>query len=244
MTNDDGVFADGIKSLRDALKDDCNVYVLAPDSNRSGVSSHISMYRTLSVKKIGSGVYSCDGYPADCVISAVESNLFRGVDFDCVLSGINRGANMGTDCVYSGTFAAARQAVLYKIPGIALSVSEDKDGKFIYDGLASFVRKNLDTLISLFSRGEVLNINAPSKEKIDAAFFTVPCIRDYNDSVNVLECGEDGYSARFVGGEIRSFGESENEYKTVANGDIAVTRLLAEPAFSVFDGDSSVEFKF
>ena len=121
VTNDDGIEGEGLKVLVDSLKKVADVYVLAPDSNRSAVSSKISMWNNLVLKKHGEQFYSCSGMPADCVICAVKSQFF-GVEFDAVISGINAGPNLGTDVIYSGTCAAARQAVLMGLAGIAVSL--------------------------------------------------------------------------------------------------------------------------
>ena len=111
LTNDDGIFAEGLQILAEKLKKVADVYILAPDSNRSAASSHIVMHQSLTFKKVAERQWSCSGYPVDCVISALRSDLFKDIRFDAVLSGINRGPNMGTDCIYSGTIAAAADNV-------------------------------------------------------------------------------------------------------------------------------------
>ena len=122
LTNDDGIQAKGINVIAERLiKDGHEVYVVAPDSNRSAVSHHITIWNVNTLKNQGENRWSCSGYPSDCVCVGLESNLFD-FKFDVVVSGINQGANMGTDIIYSGTCGAARQAVLNGVPGIALSV--------------------------------------------------------------------------------------------------------------------------
>jgi hypothetical protein len=114
ITNDDGYEAEGIKVLAEELSKNHNVYVLAPSSNRSAVSNCVSIREMLELKKINDKLWTLSGFPADCVITAMRSGIFEGIEFDVVLSGINKGPNLGTDIVYSGTCAGARQAVFYK----------------------------------------------------------------------------------------------------------------------------------
>ena len=142
LTNDDGFSADGIKTLARYLSDAGHeVWIFAPDRNRSAASNRITMDKPLRIKEHGQRVYSCSGMPADCVIAALKSGII-GNGVDAVLSGINRGANIGTDILYSGTAAAARQAVLYGVPGIAFSV-RSSDGFWRYDAMARFAYSNL-----------------------------------------------------------------------------------------------------
>ncbi len=227
LTNDDGIFATGINVLHNKLFDVADVYVLAPDSNRSAVSSHIVMNDSVKIKKHSDNIYSSSGYPADCVITAIKSDLFNNIKFDAVLSGINEGPNLGTDCIYSGTVAAARQAVLYKIPGIALSLSP-YNNCYDYNAFAEFVANNLEMLISLYKPGVVLSLNAVSRNSYKGVQLTTLCIRDYKDKVHILNAPDNNMYGFFRGGNIESFGPEKNEYEVVSNNEIAVTRFYAE----------------
>ncbi len=231
ITNDDGIDGEGLKVLVKKMRELCNVYVLAPDSNRSAVSSQLTLFKPLSFKKIDEKVFSCSGTPVDCVISALKSPLFD-VKFDCVISGINRGPNMGTDLVYSGTAAAAKQAVLYGFPGIALSLASDgedcNEGNFDYEALADFCKNNLEKLISLCDGEVYVNVNACSAQKYSSAVPASPCIREYCDSVEIKN--ENGsYTGIFRGGNIISHGSENCDYKVTKKNNISVTLLYAEP---------------
>src|SRR5574344_2604799 len=160
LTNDDGIEGKGMQALALALSAYAEVYVLAPDEDNSGVSHRITMDKPLRITPHDDDIYSCSGAPVDCVITALRSDLF-GVSFDAVFAGINRGANMGTDVVYSGTAAAARQAVLYGVPGIAVSLDSDDD-VYHYEAIAEFVANNIGKLASLSAEGLFVNINAES----------------------------------------------------------------------------------
>ncbi len=241
LTNDDGFYAEGLQVLAAALEEVADVYILAPESNRSGVSSHIEMREPLTVTKIAENRFTSSGHPADCVIGAMRSDLFGDVKFDAVIAGINRGPNMGTDCIYSGTIAAARQAVLYGVPGIALSVKSPggdyADGGYNYSGMAHFVKKNLAVLISLYEKDCVVSVNAKSAEKYDAVKFTKLCSRDYKDRIELEEKNDGTLKSTFLGGELTTDGPDCSEHDAVDSGLVAITRVRAAPV----DFESSAE---
>ncbi|MBN1593871.1 MAG: 5'/3'-nucleotidase SurE [Candidatus Coatesbacteria bacterium] len=121
LVNDDGINADGIISLEKALSAVAEVYVVAPDEERSACSHSITLRRPISATKLSDRKYSIDGVPADCVNLALL-HLFADVDFDLVLSGINNGHNTGEDISYSGTVAGAIEATSLGRRAMALSI--------------------------------------------------------------------------------------------------------------------------
>ena len=234
LTNDDGYNAEGLLALEQALRKVADVYVLAPDSNRSAVSNHIVMDKPLCLTPRGSRHFSCSGTPVDCVVAALHSDLTWGTDgpvhFDAVFSGINRGPNLGTDTVYSGTVAAARQAALYNLPGIALSLS-DREGRWKYDAFAAFVAKNVRELVALCSPGVFVNVNAPSLKMYEKVIYSALCRRDYHDTVAVKLLPDEKYYSFFVGGSVGSHGRGEDsdyDFQVVEDGGIAVSLIEAE----------------
>lgn len=126
VSNDDGFFAPGIKALINCLKDDHELYVVAPQEQQSAMSHALTMHYPIRVRDIQGDDYklglAVDGTPADCVKLALEELLDFKPDF--VLSGINNGPNLGTDIMYSGTVSAAAEGTIYGIPSMALSLSE------------------------------------------------------------------------------------------------------------------------
>ena len=145
----------------------------------------------------------------DCVSIAVQSSLFKDVKFDGVISGINKGPNLGTDIIFSGTCAAARQACMYRIPGVALSLDSNSknyldDSTFNYELLADFVSKNLEKILEISKKTDFksfVNINAPSVEKYNGVkYCSSLCIRDYNDSIEITEKEKDFYTTKFIFG--------------------------------------------
>ncbi len=246
LTNDDGIRAQGLNVLADILCKTCDVYILAPEDNRSGVSSHIVMNESLMIKKYGENKYSCSGYPCDCVITAFNSSLFDNVKFDAVLSGINQGPNMGTDCIYSGTVAAARQAVLYGCPGIALSlkttISEYADNGYKFDKFAEFVKDNIELILKLSARDCIININARVQDSYKGVKFTTLCIRNYKDKIELDKVDDDSYRTLFCSGNLKTTGSLENEYDAVNDGYISISRLHAEPVDFYDSNQSLVNF--
>ena len=243
ITNDDGIDAEGIRVLAEKVGKVAEVYVLAPDSNRSAVSSHIIMNKDIVFTQCAKNFYACSAYPADCVIAAFKSSIFGDIHFDAVLSGINRGPNMGTDYIYSGTVAAARQAVLYGVPGIAFSLKSNTE-EYDYVPLAEFAAKNLEKLISLWREGLVLSVNASSNKKIEKAKLTSLCIRDYRDKVDISYSEQGTLHGTFCGGNISTSGSEENEYEAVKKGFVAVTRFYAEPVGYCGNKDEKLDFVF
>ena len=128
LSNDDGYFAPGLSALYEALKDLAEVVVVAPERNRSGASNSLTLDRPLSLKKANNGFYFVTGTPTDCVHLAVTGMLDPLPDM--IVSGINHGANMGDDTIYSGTVAAATEGFLLGIPSIAISLASAEGRNF------------------------------------------------------------------------------------------------------------------
>ncbi|MFH2012469.1 MAG: 5'/3'-nucleotidase SurE [Pseudomonadota bacterium] len=159
VTNDDGIQSQGLSTLVDALRSIAEVWVVAPDREMSAVSHSLTLHKPLRVKEIAPQYYSLNGTPTDCVNLGVNSIL--KVKPDLIISGINNGANLGDDIVYSGTVAAAREGTMLGIPSFAISLVEKEDFKFQTAAIfAVRVAKNL--LKNGLPKGTFLNINVPN----------------------------------------------------------------------------------
>ncbi|NOQ49065.1 MAG: 5'/3'-nucleotidase SurE, partial [Nitrosomonadaceae bacterium] len=128
LSNDDGYFAPGLTSLVETLSSIADTVVVAPERDRSGSSNSLTLDRPLSLHKSHNGFYYVNGTPTDCVHLAVTGMLDKLPDM--VISGINDGANMGDDTIYSGTVAAATEGFLLGIPSLALSLANVSDENF------------------------------------------------------------------------------------------------------------------
>lgn len=122
LSNDDGYDAPGLKTLATYLKKIANVTIVAPDRNRSGASNSLTLDRPLTINQVEKNYYYVNGTPTDCVHLALTGLLDTIPDM--VISGINNGANMGDDTIYSGTVAAAMEGYLLDIPSFAISMSQ------------------------------------------------------------------------------------------------------------------------
>lgn len=121
ISNDDGVYAPGLLALYQALSTIGEVVVVAPMTEHSGCASALSISMPLHTHQLDSGFIAINGSPADCIYLALHE-LYRDTPFDCVITGINSGANLGQDVLFSGTFGAASTAQLFGIPAIATSL--------------------------------------------------------------------------------------------------------------------------
>ena len=128
LANDDGYFAPGLAHLADALADLGEVVVVAPERDRSGASNSLTLDRPLAVRRSANGFFFVNGTPTDCVHLAV-TGLLENLP-DVVISGINLGANMGDDTIYSGTVAAATEGFLLGIPSVAVSLTSKAGRNF------------------------------------------------------------------------------------------------------------------
>jgi len=128
LSNDDGYFAPGLSALAHALAAIAEIIVVAPERDRSGASNSLTLDRPLSLRRSHNGFYYVNGTPTDCVHLAVTGWLETPPDM--VISGINHGANMGDDTIYSGTVAAATEGFLLGIPAMAISLASQGHGHY------------------------------------------------------------------------------------------------------------------
>lgn len=159
LSNDDGYFSPGLEALAHALRTLGEVTVVAPERDRSGASNSLTLDRPLIVRRAPNGFYFVNGTPSDCVHLAVTGML--DLQPDMVISGINIGANMGDDTVYSGTVAAATEGYLLGVPSLAVSLVSKSPQDF--SAAAYVTRRLVERLMSqpLSQRAVLLNVNIP-----------------------------------------------------------------------------------
>ena len=161
ITNDDGYRAQGLLALREAVADLGDVMVIAPDRERSACSQGITIKGPLTIERIDHTTYAVDGTPADCVILALASLLPKKPDV--ILSGINRGANLGDDVYYSGTVGGAREAAFWGIPAGACSLVT-AGARVDFSAAAKYSRQLCELLLTTPpASGVLLNMNVPSR---------------------------------------------------------------------------------
>jgi len=158
LSNDDGYFAPGLITLATHLAKFAEITVVAPERNRSGASNSLTLDRPLSVKKANNGFFYVNGTPTDCVHIALTGLMDNMPDM--VISGINDGANMGDDTIYSGTVAAAMEGYLLEIPSMAISMSQHSAVHF-----ETAARVTVDLIQQYnktgFNSPTLLNVNVP-----------------------------------------------------------------------------------
>ena len=159
LTNDDGYKAHNIQNMYEELSKDHDVWIVAPKKNCSGMSAAISYLSEIEVTKVDDKIYAVDGTPADCTYLGLLSIV--DFEFDIVISGINHGANIGNDVLYSGTVGAAVGGRNLKYPPIAISVAsyDAKDISFISKKSVELINKIIKSSESY--NGKVININFP-----------------------------------------------------------------------------------
>jgi 5'-nucleotidase len=227
LTNDDGIDSPGLHAVREALEPTHDTWILAPDGERSAMSHYITIKDPIRCREIGERVLAADGSPADCVILGMAGAL--PAPPDVVVSGINIGPNLGTDIIYSGTVAAARQAAIMGIPGIALSVDAYR-GTLHFEPLAEFIRERIEELVELWNEEHFINVNAPnSPERGKPVEVTSPAVRFYHDKLSEFRTPR-GDVYFFMGGYPA---EPElvpgTDWHAVHHGAISVTPVMLNP---------------
>lgn len=233
LTNDDGIFAPGITALASALSAEHEVFVIAPNTQCSGYSHHISFGKELVVDQVGNNLFGVNGTPCDCVKLATD-RLFKP---DFVISGINAGRNSGTDVWYSGTVQAALEGVISGYPSMAVSSIPSPNGN--YDFSARFVTENLIKLYGL-AKGinGVLNVNFPVLSPPECkGVKAVPLGRRvYHDSYDKV--GENIYVMH--GDYIDDDRSFDNDLKCFEEGYITLTAINIDPTDHVTTGGLSL----
>ncbi len=225
ITNDDGIKSPGLEALREALSDH-DVWVVAPAKQQSGKSHSVTFMEPVCFNKLEEQVYSVEGSPADCVLYSVHGAI--PVKPDVVVSGINLGPNLGTDLIYSGTAAAARQAALMGIPGIAVSNNSFTEPLY-FKGPAEFIAKNLDLMLSLWHEDHFINVNTPNKPVFpDEVRITLPSRRIYEDKAVKFDSPRGG-TYFFLEGSSAKYSGKNTDSEAIAEGVVSVSPIFIHP---------------
>ncbi len=236
LTNDDGIEAEGLQTLRRVLVrvPGVELAVIAPDGNRSAFARMITTRRPLWVQEVrfedGTVGYATDGTPVDCVRFA-KLGLVEGFEPDVVVSGINHGSNLGDDITYSGTVAAALEGLVLGVPGIAVSqqsIGREMDfrlgSRFAFGTAADFTARVVEELTDVpLPEGTLLNVNVPAGEP-EGVEVTRLGKRIYRDELQLEAQDEDGRRRYWIyGGDPEFHDEPGTDLAAVHAGRIAVT---------------------
>jgi len=234
LVNDDGIAAEGILALIKELSKEHQIVVAAPARQQSGMSHALTVRQDIVVEhelkleeKFGIEAWKIDGTPADCVKLYLEALKEKKDWPDLVISGINDGANLGTDVVYSGTVGAAVEGYLHQIPSLAVSLVYFANLSF--EEVAQWIAKSLSKFFSVFGPYFLLNVNFPkqyAKGNIGPIFTTVGK-RDYKNAFTVKNTN--GKMIFSMAGEIYDEGNTDNTDVFQTNtGHITVTPLAVD----------------
>ncbi len=224
LSNDDGYFAPGLAALAEALQGLGEITVVAPERDRSGASNSLTLDRPLSLRRAANGFHFVNGTPTDCVHLAV-TGMFDYLP-DMVVSGINHGANMGDDTVYSGTVAAATEGYLLGVPSIAISLVSKAASDFTS---AARVARGL---VERFQRDPLrepvlLNVNIPDRPYDELRGLRVTRLGKRHKAEPVIrEKNPRGEAVYWIGpaGQAADAGEG-TDFNAVTEGFVSVTPL-------------------
>ena len=266
LTNDDGISSPGIFLLAAGLRETGHrVFTVAPAANQSGVSHSISFLNgPCKLTDVDTDTWFCEGTPVDCIITGLlggipelcilrtaGSDSVESAPPDMVISGINRGANLGTDIIYSGTAAAARQGSLFSIPSLALSLVEGMEWN--WDMAVIFVVEQLTAMLSYWKPDSFVNVNIPNRRELPSSLVhAFPSLRYYNDSMDryhapdgniycFARTGEVSSSRRtgaFIGAGASSGNDTQPEqgsdWEAVAENNAAISEIFIHPVLLDF----------
>lgn len=233
LTNDDGILSPGIRHLKDFFSPHYDVYVVAPDRERSGISMCLTINQPLRLTQLGEKEFAVDGTPSDCINIALQGIMPRWPDF--IISGMNEGENLCEDVFFSGTVAGAFIGHIYGIPSLAVSLvanktdtgTNDSQGEPLdFETGARITGQVLEKLLQLNNTNVVYNLNIPpdvnSKSKIKV---TPLGLKRYKPSI-VERVDPRGRKYYWIGtGTPVNTGDNGTDLHAVVNGDIALSIL-------------------
>ena len=231
VTNDDGIYSPGIFALWSAMKELGTVTVVAPDTEKSAVGHAITISDPIRIQKCnrhdGFEGYSVDGTPADCVKIAVNALCDRTPDI--VVSGINSGANVGNNIIYSGTVSAATEGTICNIPSIAFSLASQKYNDYNYCALIT--KKVVNAVLQNgLPKGTLLNVNIPplSEDKIKGIKVTKQGHVYFKDRFEKREDPRGRQYYWMTGESVNPTDEADLDSTVLKNGYVSITPIHYE----------------
>ena len=225
VSNDDGIEAQGLRVLKEAVLDLGRVIVFAPEENRSGSSHSLSIHKSIKVKKLDENTYSTDGTPTDCILYSVRGILNNKPNI--VLGGINQGANLGSDVSYSGTVAVAMEGTLLGIPSIAFSQVD------FYDSFdPKFARAMVNRIASQVLKDDLpegifLNVNLPKQPN---GKIKITCLgnRIYRDEIVKVKKEKESFIYSLNGESPTWISSPNSDFDAVHEGFVSITPIHME----------------
>ncbi|HLG21127.1 MAG TPA: 5'/3'-nucleotidase SurE [Bdellovibrionota bacterium] len=230
LSNDDGIDAPGIKALEEALSSFGNLFVVAPDRERSGAGHSLTLHRPLRIHAQGDRRYAVDGTPTDCVNLAIRE-ILKEKRPDIVVSGINQGPNLGDDVIYSGTVAAALEGALMGVPSIAISLAVQSEDVPNFLPAAHFAKRVVKKILDEdLPKDVILNINVPNITQTSVDQYEVTRLgkRHFADVVEE-KIDPRGKKYYWVGSEELGFDDIPgSDCNAIAAGRVSITPVLLD----------------
>jgi 5'-nucleotidase len=232
-TNDDGIFAEGLKALVSELNNIADVIVVAPDRELHGMGASVSLHQPVRAREIaplveGVESYAVEGTPADCVILAL--NKLSKDKLDLVVSGVNRGWNLGDDVIISGTVGAALQGYVHGLPSIAVSSPLSDNPQFEEAAkFAALIVKKFES--ASITTNACLNVNLPNlpRQEIKGVKLTYPANRNHTDTVEERYAGKRRYYW-FVRQWVNKPTDEKTDTWAIEKSNISISPLFVTPA--------------
>ena len=227
LTNDDGIDAPGINILAENLQEKHELIIVAPEKEQSATSHSITLFKPIRILEKGKNRYAVTGTPTDCISIAFQIILKKPVDL--VISGINGGQNMSEDVLYSGTVAAALEAMFLGNRALAISLASYTNQKF--ETAAFYLKKMLDNgICKLIGKKEILNINVPNVNIADVKGIRITELghRHYTDFVKE-QTDIQGNKTYFIGGDEPFWCKEKNkDSRAIADNYISITPIYPD----------------
>jgi len=222
LTNDDGIWDSGIRVLRKFVESEWDTVLIAPDREQSAASHALTLNRPLRVNKIDSSTMAVDGTPTDCIMLALNGLLDRKPDL--VISGFNKGANLGDDVIYSGTVAAAAESTILAVPAIAVSLVDPENTDMEWS--TEIIMKIAKTVLNQhLPKGIFINVNIPSRWSGGRYEITNLGTRSYRDII-VEKIDPRGKHYYWIGGQVEKWkGDDNCDFAAIERGNVSITPL-------------------
>ncbi|MDH5721440.1 MAG: 5'/3'-nucleotidase SurE [Spirochaetia bacterium] len=235
LTNDDGIDFPGLSILREELQSIGKVFVFAPTREKSGTSQALSIFDDVYVQPLDKNTFIVNGYPVDCINIGLHGGLIHE-PVDIIVSGINKGVNMGDDIYYSGTVGAARHGFIHGYPSLAVSCGYlDENGD--YASVSKFVKSFIEENASLFKKPVLLNINHPVPAKnVSGIKWTKLGRRIYRDTYKKTRINKQEYYFNLGGSELSHKEEKGTDFEAYENNYVSITPLKRDATdYEIFD---------
>jgi 5'-nucleotidase len=225
LSNDDGINSSGLHALANALSKLGKIYIVAPDREQSASSHALSIHRPLRIEKVSENSFSVDGTPTDCINIAING-ILNNTKPDIIVSGINRGENLGDDITYSGTVSAAIEGTLLGIPSLAVSLQGRNDFEF---EAASYFSHLISSYIltNPIPKDTLINMNIPGLplKEIKGIKITRQGKRLYNDPI-IEKTDPRGKKYYWIGGcELESMEMENSDIEAIKKGFVSITPI-------------------